>query len=785
MTEYRVIGTSVPRVDGRDKVTGAMKYTSDMTVPGLLHAKVLRSPHPHARILSIDVALAAQLPGVRAIITGEDAPEEKIGEYIKDRYALARDIVRFIGEPVAAVAADTAEIAAEAIKLIQVDYQPLAAVFDVEEAAAAEPAVVVHPDISSYFILQLPNQTIRLPDNMPNAYVHRPLNCGDVAKGFAEADVVTEHRFTVPRTQFGAMERRTVIAQPESDERMTFWATTSRPISDKDDVARILGLSPAKVTLLAPPLGGHFGANNQSQVHMLIAALLARKAAAPVRLSLTREEDVTDFGTREGTVVYIKQGASKDGTLIAREIKVFVETGAYSSGNLALHCVIMMSQLIGVYRVPNCKIDIYGVATNNPPAGSFLTFGSTQSHWAMEQSMDVLAEQLGLDRREIRRRNILEEGQKNPGGAVAQSVGVGMCLEKASEWIDWAEPAEQLGGPWRTGKGLALGCKHTASDAGPTIVSIKIHSDATIEVRHSAAEQGMGILTTLAQLAAEEFNTTMDKIKLVTVDAQSGGYCLGTMGQKATTNNGNALLLASRDVKRQMFEAAAATLNVQADDLTIEDGLIFSKVNPDASITISGLFNVFGFYGSGELLGRAVYSLAEKHDVKENLALGIANYSSLYGYYAAAAEVAVNVETGEVKILRLGICSDMGTPINPRMIDVHNYRGLFWGVGTAFLEEVRIENGKIVNPDFYRWTMPTAMDMPPNGAVASLIASAPYGDGPLGAKGFAEGTMVPVAPALNNAIAAAVGIRVGDAPVTKDKILAALATMDGSAVAQA
>lgn len=776
MTQFQFVGKSIPRVDALDKVTGNLKYTSDVTVPGMLHAKVLRSPHSHARIRSIDVSAAVALAGVRAVITGEDSPEEKLGEYVKDRDVLARDVVRFRGEPVAAVAADTAEIAEQAIQLIAVEYEELPAVYDLEEAASREPAAVIHPDLADYVVMQYPHQTIRFPDEMPNGYVHRPLRYGDVEKGFEEADVVTEGRYAVPRTQYAAMERRTVVVQPESDGGLTFWATTSRPVTDRTDIARILNMSPSQVRLHAPPLGGHFGANNQSQVHMLLAGLLARKARRPVRLSLTRAEDILDFGTRESTILYIKEGAKRDGTIVAREMKIFVDAGAYSSGNLVLHCIIFMAQLLGVYRIANVKIDIFGVATNNPPAGSFLTFGSTQGYWAIEQSVDQLAEKLGLDAYEIRQRNVLKDGEENAGGAAAKSIAVDRCLAKMAEWIELDKPLELDRGPWKVGKGLALGSKHTASDAGPAVVSVKVHEDGTIEVRHSAAEHGMGVLTLLTQIAAEEFKTSVDRIRLVNIDTQVAGFDLGTMGQKATTNNGNALLMAAQDVKTQMFTAAAQKLGVTPEELDFADGRIFRKDDAEHGMAVGELFNVFGFYpAGGELLGRGIYFCPPKDkELKEDLAIGIANYSTLYGYYCAAAEVAVNEVTGEVKILRLGICSDMGTPVNPRLIDVQNYRGLFWGIGTAFLEEIKIEQGRVVNPDFYNWTMPTFVDMPANENVASMTAWARYEDGPLGAKGFAEGTMVPVAPALNNAIYQAVGVRVTDTPVTKDKILADL-----------
>ncbi|MDP2743888.1 MAG: xanthine dehydrogenase family protein molybdopterin-binding subunit, partial [Dehalococcoidia bacterium] len=655
MSALSVVGKSVRRVDDVEKVTGNTRYCPDLKLPGMLHARILRSQHPHARILRIDTSKAASLKGVRTVITGKDVPSEKVG-MIRDRYVLARDVVRFAGDPVAAVAADTVEIAEEAMRLIRVDYEELPAVFDVEKAMEADPPAVVHPDLFKYSLQPMSAPTFMFEPDMPNVYIHRKVRRGDVQKGFREAAVVLEDRYTAPKIHHGALETTTIIVKPERDGGLTFWATTTRLFIDKSELARILHLPPSKIRIITPLMGGNFGSKNQSQIFMAQAAVLALKAGRPVKLVLSREEDLVDGGSREDMVVYIKDGVKKDGTLIAREMKLLINIGAYSSGNMISATIHALLQATGVYRIPNCNLDAYGIATNVPPAGSFLTFGAAQVYWAMEQHMDRLAERLDLDAAEIRRRNILKEGEENPTGRSAHSIGVRECLDKAADWIGWTVPQASERGPWRKGKGIAVGCKQTASGA-TSVVSVKVHEDATLEIRHTALEQGMGCHTILSQIAAEEFHTSMDRVRIVAADTGVTGFESGTMGQRTTTHTGNALILACRDAKRQLFDLASAKLGVPSEGLDTADGRVFVKGVPERAVKIAELFTPLGFLvKGGELVGRGVYFAPGGGS--EDLQTGQSSGAALYGYYAAAAEVAVHEETGEIKLLRLAICAD-------------------------------------------------------------------------------------------------------------------------------
>jgi carbon-monoxide dehydrogenase large subunit len=344
------------------------------------------------------------------------------------------------------------------------------------------------------------------------------------------------------------------------------------------------------------------------------------------------------------------------------------------------------------------------------------------------------------------------------------------CLDKAADWVEWSDTTALERGPWRRGKGIAVGCKQTAR--GPSVVSVKVHEDATLEVRHSALEQGMGCHTALAQIAAEEFNTSVDKVKIVAADTAITGFEFGTLGQRITIHTGNALVLACRDAKRQIFELASTKLGVPPEGLDIGEGKVYVKGVPERAVRVTELFTPLGYLlKGGELIGRGVYISTEG---SEDLQTGQGKGTLLYGYYASAAEVAVHEETGEVKLLRVGICADTGQPINPKLCEAQVDRGISWGIGTAFFEEMVIDKGQLTTTNFMDYKLPTSLDVPANKDSASLIAWVPYTEGPFSAKGFAEGTMVPVAPAISNAIHNAVRVRMKDLPITREKLLKAL-----------
>ncbi|MDP2744480.1 MAG: molybdopterin-dependent oxidoreductase, partial [Dehalococcoidia bacterium] len=423
MAELSVVGQSVPRVDALDKVTGRTRYGVDLKVPRMLYGKLLRSPHPHARIIHIDTSGAERYPGVKAVVTGRDSPVEKYGFLARERSIFPTDVVRFVGEGVAGVAAESVEAAEEALRLIKVDYEELAAVFDPEEAMKPNPPVAVHADFSKYVRQPLPPpDSLRGIPQSPNIYGYRPIIRGDVERGFKEADLVLENRFSTARIHHGAMEPLSAIARFESDGSLTVWTASTMLFRVRGMLCTLFGLPPSKVRIVTPLSGGSFGARGEA-TQAAQAALMAQKAGRPVQLVLTREEFLMDGGTREPLVVYIKDGVKKDGTLVARHVRAIVQGGAYC-GLMAAVCRSLTFGASATYRVPNFKVDSYAVATNEPPAVPFRGFGSTQVQWAIESQMDMLAEKLEMDPTEIRRKNILREGEEDGCGMPVHSNGV-------------------------------------------------------------------------------------------------------------------------------------------------------------------------------------------------------------------------------------------------------------------------------------------------------------------------------------------------------------------------
>ncbi|MBM2831880.1 MAG: coxL [Dehalococcoidia bacterium] len=773
MTELSVVGKSIPRIDGREKVTGETRFSADLQLPGMLHGKLLRSSHPHARIVAIDTSRAEQLPGVKAVVTGRDAPPGKFGFYNRGRDVFARETVRYIGEPLAAIAAESTDLAEEAAALIKIRFEELPAVFDPEEALKPNPTVIVHSDLSEYGGHSVPGAGwgVLFDPELPNVYFHRKIRHGDTARGFAGVDLTLENRFAAPRMHHGVLEPHNCVVRPEADGGLTIWATTTRLYVPRAELSSLLKIPISKIRVIAPLIGGSFGARNHQELLLAQAAMLAIKSGRPVKVTLSREECFLDNMTREPTVIYIKDGVKKDGTLVAREMKIIINGGAH--GSSALPCTRNMPfTATGVYRVPHFSLDAYGVATNEPPIGSFAGFGNMQVSYAIESQMDMLAERLGLDQLEIRRKNLLREGEEDVCGQTIHSIGIRECLDRAAEAVEWEKPIGLERGPWRRGKGIGLGCKHSAGGV-TSVASVKVHEDATIEVRHSAHDQGQGVNTVMAQLAAEAFKTSADKVKVVHTDSAVTPYEFGTVSSRSTHQTGVALLKACADARRKLFAHASARLGIPADGLDIGDGRVFVKGVPERAIRVSELFTPLGYLTSGgELVGWGVHTVViSQEDMQTGQGKRIIDG---YGYGANAVEVAVNVETGEVKVLQVAGYFDMGQAINPKMCESQMEMGVGFGIGCALFEEIVIEDGKIVNPDFVDYKVPSAEDLPLMSKVKSGIAAAPDRDGPFGAKGFGEVPLAPLAAAIGNALHNAAGIRLMDIPLTREKVLKAL-----------
>jgi CO/xanthine dehydrogenase Mo-binding subunit len=787
MAKPSVVGKSVFRLDALDKVTGRAKYCEDLKIPGMLYGKVLRSPYAHAKIISIDTSRAENMSGVRAVITGRDVPEKRYGPSVFDQHILARKVVRYVGDPVAVVAADSIEVAERALDLITVEYEELSAIFDIEEAWKKNPSVIVHRDLPEYELGKFPPP--RLVPDRPNVCNLRMLRHGDVERGFKEADLIVENKFTTTRLQHCSLEPHVSIAQAEPNGSLTIWAGRQSIFVAKQYLCTIFDLLPSQVRVIASHyVGGAFGSKVTLYTEP-IAAMLSMKTGRPVKLTYTREEMFSSGGTRVPFVIRMRDGVKKDGTLVARDMEMLLGMGAYAgSGPLVTRNSIYAAA--GTYRIHNAKIDAYAVYTNEPFVTSYRGFGSSQVIWAVESQMDIIAEELGIDAVELRRKNLLEEGDTNITGEIVHSIGIRECLDKVADSLEWGREAKKEAGPWKRGKGLALGNKYSMAPTA-ALALVKVRGDGTIEVHESADEIGQGCHTVLAQIAAEEFGVSVDEVKMVWGDTAITPYfSRGSTSQRTTFNVGNAIRLACQDAKRQIFEIAAERLESPPQDMDIRDGRIYVRSNPSQGVSITELFTSerellpgeFGDYveKSAEILGKGIWvtrpapSDPETAQIPKNIARMGGRLVGFYGYGVQGIEVFVNSENGEVKIEKVVAASDVGNPLNPKMCEQQIEGGVAMGIGSALWEEVALDKGEVLNPDFGNYKIVTATNMPKMENVELFLISAPHKDGPYGAKGTGETQMTPTAPAIANAIYNAVGVRMKDLPITREGILKAL-----------
>ncbi|MBI2954508.1 MAG: xanthine dehydrogenase family protein molybdopterin-binding subunit [Chloroflexi bacterium] len=779
MGELTVVGKSVKRLDALEKVTGRTIYCTDEKLPGMLFAKAVRSPYPHARILSIDASRAERLAGVKAVATGKDV-RRRAGAFLRDQHIIATERVRFVGDIVAAVAAASLETAEEAAGLIDVEYEQLPAVMDVEEAIKKQPPAVLHPELATYDrIAAMPYTS---SDLGPNVFRHFKVRNGDMVKGFAQADVVVSNRYSTARIQHCQMEPHASIARVEPDGSCTVW-TGKGLWGVRRFVCWALDLPPSKVRVIGHNVGGSFG-GKVSGLAESIALLLAQKARRPVRIVLSRDEMFVGASTRIPMVVYIKDGVTRDGRLVARQMEVLLAGGAYAdhAASVVRNCAFGAS---GTYSIPNFMLDSYAVYVNQPLGGPFRGYGASQVVWAIEQQMDILAEEIGIDPEEIRRRNLLKEGGHSVMGELVHSIGAEECLDKVARGIGWQSKATPViaDGPWRRAKGIAIGNKYSWAPATASAV-VKVLEDGTIEVLTSADEVGQGARTVLSQIAAEEFQVDVQHIKWVIADTGVTPYDDGAISSRQTFNTGNAIRLACQDAKRQLFEAAAVRLEVSPRDLKTANGRVFVEGSPDRGISVESLFATSArvetrlLEGAG-ILGKGIWrttGIPEDPETGQSEKL-----CSFYTHGATAVDVAVNVETGEVKVERIYSAFDTGRAVNPRLVEAQIEGGVGMGIGASIYEEMLFDEGHPTNTSFMDYKIPTITEIPSTENVVPAIVEAYHKEGPYEAKGLGEAVLVPVSPAIANAVYNAIGVRIKDLPITREKILAGLrAPAEGS-----
>jgi carbon-monoxide dehydrogenase large subunit len=745
--KYVTVGKPIPRIDALEKVTGRATYIDDLKFSDVLHGKILHSPHAHAKIKRIDTSKAKALPGVRAVVTGRDV-HFRGGEAIKDQPFLAVEKVRCVGEPVAAVAADTKGIAEHAVKLIEVEYEPLPAVLDVMEALKPN-APLIHEEMHTYEHMPIVKIIPRT-----NICAKFEFKQGDVEKGFREADYVFEDTFHFPTGHHCQIEPFGAVAQVDVTGKITVWVTNDAPHRLRKDLTEAMQIPFDKLRIICPPyIGGGFGGKGGLKLEMQCIALAMHTNHRPVKIVLSREEVFTSSVMRHAAVGTVKTGVRKDGTIIATHAKLYYDTGAYAEKGptVTLHGC---DSGVGPYKVPNTLVEGYTVYTNNPIAGALRGYGLAQSTWAHETMIDMIADKLGFDQIEFRLKNALEEGAVNPvRGDVLTSVGLKECIIKAAKAIEWGKPR-----PPNRGVGIACEIKTVKTPSGSSAF-VKVEQDGSASVIQSGVEVGQGIKTILAQIASEELGIPLERITITSPDTDYTPWDASTTSSRSTFHMGNAVRNAAKDAKSQIFALAAPVLNANSEDLEALNGEIRVKAG-GKKVTIAEAIR--GEWKSGlTILGRGTYY--------PNVKGTMFSAPSIYYMYAAhAVDLEVDPETGKIRIHKVAAAHDVGKAINPMTVEGQIEGGLVHGLGIAVFEEVLYDdNGKMMNPNFRDYRVPTAVDAP---EIMPIIVEAQDPGGPFGAKGIGEVPLVMSPTAVGNAIYNATGIRLKDLPATQERL---------------
>jgi 4-hydroxybenzoyl-CoA reductase alpha subunit len=750
MDKYSVIGKDIPRVDGREKATGAAIYTDDIKLPGMLHGKLLRSPIPHARIRSIDVSKARRLPGVKCVITGEDTPKIKYGNWrlfpaTQDEYPLAVDKVRFIGDEVAAVAAVDLDTAAEALELIQVEYEELPPVFDVLTSVKKN-APVIHETSPS------------------NISVDRKIAYGDIKKGFAESDYVREDIFTVHPVSPAYLEPCSSLAQCDLDGRITLWTSTQTPYIVQCLLASTLGMRENDIRVIKPNVGGGFGGKMELRPWEFCAALMAKLTGRPVKFTLTREEELTTGRRRHPMRLKSKVGFKKDGTLMAKDLHIYLDGGAYNAmGPTATFLCGNFGAML--YRYPNYRFIGQHVYTNKPPASAMRGFGAPQSLFAAESQMNMAAEELGIDPIDLRIKNAMVTGDTIPDVATISSCGFIESLEAVRKMSNWKRNRKKN----KNGYGIGIGCYSFISGGvfnwfntqyPFSAAEVKVFSDGTAHLMTMASDIGQGANTVLMQILAEELGLKMEDIRLTAADtAMTPQADLGTWGSRVTLMAGNAIKDAARQIKEVLFGAISAQFNLNVIfDMECKDGRIQAKGRPDRGMTFGDAVAMV------QKANRGIPVTAKGYYTPRGKGL----VTPAFSFGAQVAEVEVDPETGVVQVKKMYTAHDCGTVINPMAVEGQLEGSIHMGLGYALSEELVMEGGKTLSNTFLDYKLPTAMDMPPG---ESVCIETYEPEGPMGAKEAGEGLASPTAPAIAEAVYNATGYRCKDLPITPEKIL--------------
>ncbi|MDO9128775.1 MAG: molybdopterin-dependent oxidoreductase [Anaerolineales bacterium] len=765
------IGESKPRIDAREKVTGTALFADDLQFGNsLLHARIKRSPHPHAFIKKIDIAKARALPGVKAVVTGEDFPRY-IGLYLKDRFIFCRDRVRYVGDPVAGVAAISEEIAQKALDMIEVEYEVLEPVLDPEFGASSK-APVIHPDLGQYVVA-----SFILPKSGTNISNHFKIRKGDVDSAWEKCTAIVERKYRIPHIQHVPIEPHIAIAKVDESGDVTLWGSSQSPFAQRNLIAQSMGISQSDMRVIAPFVGGGFGSKAGVSMEALVVAIAMKAKGHPVKLLLTREEEFFTAFVRQGLVAYFKMGCDEKGKLLVMENKFYWDGGAYTEYGVNITRASGYSSS-GPYEVPNIKTDSYCIYTNHPVGGPMRGFGMPEMHAGLEQCIDELALQIGMDAVAFRKLNCLKTGSILVTGSKMHPTGLPQCVEKVAEAIGWGKKAPPSAPNKRRGKGIALMWKAPAMppNAGSS-AWVELAEDGTVNVGVGGQEIGQGVFTVAAQMAAAALGVPYESVRIATpVDTRYSPYEWQTVASRLTWSMGNAIVSAAKDARRQILEIVAEAWGETIEDLDIVNGVVISfkseKETPLKNLVIYGLPKPGdqGWRG-GPVIGRGNFMPTYVTGLDPETGQGeraVVHYTT----GAQAVELEVDLDTGRIEIIKGVSAFDVGKAINPEMVKAQMEGGFVQGMSSALFEILQLKDGVVQNPSFVDYRIATSSDIPKD--LQAYIVEVPQDDGPWGARGIGEHSMVPTIPAIANAIYDAIGIRFEGPPFTAEKVYLAM-----------
>lgn len=745
------IGISVPRVDGIEKVTGAAKFTGDLAIPGMLEAKVLRSPVPHALIESIDISKAQSRPGVVAILTRDDLTDidPYYGNCLRDRAVVATDKVRFVGEPVAVVAAEDGLQAEEALSLIDVQYRELPCVADID-AALAEGAPLLHERQSGAGEF---HEVAGVGENFGGNICHREhFVKGDPDRAFADAEEIVEETFTFPMVYQYAMEPHSAIARVSAGG-ITLWSSSAHPFLVRSELAHMFGLPHAKVEVNVPFVGGAYGSKSYFKIEPLAVAIARKTGGRAVRLLQSVEEAMLTT-RRHSARIRIKTGVKRDGTLVGREAEVLMDTGAYADNGPRV-AKRAISRMIGPYKLAHCKVDVLALYTNTVPAGSMRSIGGPQTIWALESHMDSIAARLRMDPLEYRRRQLLDRGEVLKPGSTPVDADLRMGVEVAVEPLSGRSSRRTA----RNGVGLALGVSD--SEAMPVSVAlVRLLADGSVVLLAGTTEVGQGARTILCQIVAQELSVPVASVTMRETETRTTPFDRSTGASRSTTVMGSAVKAAALDLRRQLIEAAVEIFKANAGTITLSNG---QAVAGDKQMSYGQIVSAFFGMPGGELIGRGY--MRPDGTLGKSLPL-------FWETGMGSAEIAVDEETGAIRVERYVTVADVGRALNPIQAEGQDEGAAIQGLGNTLFEALEYENGQPLNASLVDYRVPRFTDLP--AIFTSALVENSDGPGPYGAKGMGESGIVSVAPAVGNALFNATGVRIRDLPLTPERVWRAL-----------